>query len=321
MVDYSVIIPTFNGAKTINQTLNSLARQSVAKSTYEIIVIDDGSTDETAPIIRSFQKKNPRMKIKYFYQPNQGATAARNSGIREASGQIVFFTDCDCELPALWLEKIIAIYKEKPYIVGVGGWYQPPLIKLRHQVYHQFIYLYYRYNHSLNLDFFSGDSDTYLNLKSANLIRSRSQFIAFNTANISFKKWLFNSVGQFDPRLYHLGMEDYELTERIIKAGFTLYYLPLPVLDLKEVDLKRFLKICIARARGTKAYRQLTKNIPYGLEFSPWTHFVRFKKYCQYLEADYPGFKVKKNLFLVAFIWFFLRFLILKIPLRPKMVS
>jgi glycosyltransferase involved in cell wall biosynthesis len=86
---FSVIIPVFNRADEIRSSIESVLRQSFED--FEIIVVDDGSTDETAAVAGSFT--DPR--IKYIFQENKERSAARNNGIKNASGEYICFLDSD----------------------------------------------------------------------------------------------------------------------------------------------------------------------------------------------------------------------------------
>lgn len=88
----TVIIPTHNRANYLAEAINSVLGQTYKN--YEIIVADDGSTDSTSEIIKQFGDK-----IRYFYQQNRGPSAARNTGIKNARGDLVAFIDSD----DLWL--------------------------------------------------------------------------------------------------------------------------------------------------------------------------------------------------------------------------
>lgn len=87
----SVVVPAFNAAPTIGQTLDSIASQTYRS--LDIIVIDDGSTDETAAIVRHVCRSDARMRV--ITQPNGGVAAARNTGIRASKGGFVAFMDAD----------------------------------------------------------------------------------------------------------------------------------------------------------------------------------------------------------------------------------
>lgn len=91
MCKLTVIVPLYNGEKTIERCLKSLIKQNVPD--MEILVVNDGSTDQGVSIVRSYIEKEP--KIRMISQKNQGLGAARNFGIREAAGKYVGFVDCD----------------------------------------------------------------------------------------------------------------------------------------------------------------------------------------------------------------------------------
>ena len=84
----SIIIPVYNGDRFIIEAINSVLRQTYQD--YEIIVVDDGSTDRTRQVLEPY-----RDKIRYFYQENQGSAVARNLVIQEAQGELIAFLDAD----------------------------------------------------------------------------------------------------------------------------------------------------------------------------------------------------------------------------------
>ena len=92
MSKISVIIPTYNCGLYLGEAIESVLSQTFQD--HEIIVIDDGSTDDTKNIVRKYVLKYPE-KIRYFYQKNMGPSAARNVGIREAEGEFIAFLDAD----------------------------------------------------------------------------------------------------------------------------------------------------------------------------------------------------------------------------------
>lgn len=88
----SIVVPTYNRAKLLGYTLESLARQSVPKSEFEVIVADDGSSDESRAVAASFSSA---MQVQYRYQTDQGyrVAAARNLGLEVAGGRVTVFLD------------------------------------------------------------------------------------------------------------------------------------------------------------------------------------------------------------------------------------
>ncbi len=113
----SVIIPAHNAEKTISACLHALQMQTgVEDLTYEIILVDDGSTDETAVL-------GNKAGVKVITQPKKGPASARNTGIGIAKGDIVCFTDADCVPHPDWLQEIITPLLENPDIAGCKGAY------------------------------------------------------------------------------------------------------------------------------------------------------------------------------------------------------
>src|SRR6185369_15546211 len=88
----SVIVPTYNRSKLVSYTLLSLLKQNISKSRYEVIVADDGSTDNTRQVVKKFEGL---MNVKYVYQEDLGYRpgSARNLGIRAAEGRICVMLD------------------------------------------------------------------------------------------------------------------------------------------------------------------------------------------------------------------------------------
>ena len=89
----SVIIPVFNSEKYIEECLKSLLRQKLSDSEYEILCIDDGSTDHSGSILEAYEKKYRQIRV--FRQENRGVSAARNKGLQEARGEYLSFVDGD----------------------------------------------------------------------------------------------------------------------------------------------------------------------------------------------------------------------------------
>ena len=120
MLTASIIIPVFNAENTIELCISSLLDQNYNKSLYEILVINDGSNDETEKILNEYEAKG---QIKFINQINQGPAIARNNGAKQSSNEILIFTDSDCELDVNWLSEMLKPF-ENQEIVGVQGRYK-----------------------------------------------------------------------------------------------------------------------------------------------------------------------------------------------------
>lgn len=112
----SVIIPTYNREALIGRALDSVMRQSVLCG--EIIVVDDGSTDDTAEVVNAFSQKTPGL-IRYLRQLNRGPAAARNLGIAQTCHEFIAFLDSDDHWHKRKLEKQVAAMIENPeYLIS-----------------------------------------------------------------------------------------------------------------------------------------------------------------------------------------------------------
>gem|GEM_PF-181890 len=117
----SVIIPVFNGAAFISDAINSVFQQDYKN--LEVIVVDDGSTDNTAEMVEMSGRN-----IKYLHQENNGPAAARNKGVKIASGKYIAFLDADDFWDANKLSRQMSILLEKPEIAAVIGFtYKHPM--------------------------------------------------------------------------------------------------------------------------------------------------------------------------------------------------
>jgi len=106
----SIILSTYNRCKPLTNTLQSLCKQEVDDSfDYEILVIDNNSKDQTKETVGSFAKTNS--KIKYIFEPRQGISHARNTGVDQATGTIIAFIDDDVIVDNKWLMNVAICFK------------------------------------------------------------------------------------------------------------------------------------------------------------------------------------------------------------------
>ena len=112
----AVVLPAFNAEKTLKSCIQSILDN--AYKNYELIIVDNNSTDQTKNIIKDFQVKNKI--IKYIFEPETSRGAARNTGEKTAKGKIVLMTDSDCIVPNNWIKEMIKpiINKESDAVQG-----------------------------------------------------------------------------------------------------------------------------------------------------------------------------------------------------------
>jgi glycosyltransferase involved in cell wall biosynthesis len=118
MIQISVIIPTYNYAHYIVEAIDKTLEQGQGKYSLDIVVIDDGSTDNTQAALKNHIEAG---KIRYFYQPNQGKAAATRKAIELARGKYIFNLDADDYFLPTKIEAFVAVFERYPSVVHVGS--------------------------------------------------------------------------------------------------------------------------------------------------------------------------------------------------------
>ncbi|RJP80613.1 MAG: exopolysaccharide biosynthesis polyprenyl glycosylphosphotransferase [Candidatus Zixiibacteriota bacterium] len=188
----SVIIPAYNAERTLPYTLRALQNQTVPRELYEVIVVDDASTDGTAAVAREFG-------VKYRLQNKEGPAAARNLGVRVARGDLILFTDSDCIPREDWIEKMVKPF-EDPQVAGVSGRY----LTRQKEFCARFVQLEFEERFQVLEGFDSID-----------LVASFSA---------AFRRSVFEDVGGFDAHYPLANNEDVELSYKIASRGYRMVF-------------------------------------------------------------------------------------------------
>jgi glycosyltransferase involved in cell wall biosynthesis len=156
-VELSVVLPTRNRADLLRQVLESYMRQSLPPSEYELVVVDDGSDDETPDVCRALRSK---LSLAYIPIAPSGLPAAKNAGIAASSGRLILFADDDDVAAPELLRSHLAAHAEHPEpnvaILGYTAWHPDmAMTPLMHYVTNvgQFLFSYARLRHGQELDF------------------------------------------------------------------------------------------------------------------------------------------------------------------------
>ncbi len=110
----SIVVPVFNGGSTIASCLDSLLDLNFPPDRFEIVVVDNASTDDTLDILANYEGK-----VRLLSETTRGPAAARNTGVRQATGDIIAFTDADCTVDRDWLEHLTKPLNEDD--IGIVG--------------------------------------------------------------------------------------------------------------------------------------------------------------------------------------------------------
>jgi glycosyltransferase involved in cell wall biosynthesis len=246
----SVVVPTYNAARTLDDCLNSLLK--LRYPDYEVIVVNDGSTDDSDSITR-------RYPFKVITTRNQGVSAARNEGLRAASGEIIAYIDSDARADPDWLSYVANTYLESD-VVGVGG---PNLVPDEDNWVAKCVYRAP-----------GGPTQVMLDDRSAEHIPG---------CNMSFRKWALEEIDGFDP-IFTKAADDVDICWRLLERGYRIGFSPSAI-------------VWHHRRPSVKAYWQ--QQAGYGesevlLErkhpnkFNPWGHTY----WAGRIYAPYPFFRL-----------------------------
>lgn len=189
----SVIVPVYNGQETIGECIRSLLRLAFAREDFEILLVDNASTDGTSDILARYSDG-----VRVLYEGKRGAAAARNRGLFNARGKVVAFTDADCIVEKDWLHEIVSPLKD--HSIGVAGGRilsRRPCNEI--EMFGERIHDHY---------------------KAINVCRPPYTV----TANWSSRLSVIKEAGFFDENL--LKNQDSELAYRIVQCGYRLVYVP-----------------------------------------------------------------------------------------------
>ena len=232
---FSIVIPNYNSSNTIRSCLDSIF--SMNHKSYEVIIVDDKSTDNSHSIIKKYKGKY-KDKLKLIQLGKKaGAAGARNIGVKNSRGKIIMFTDIDIvnyNDTLTKAEKIIEKSKDASAFVGI---FSPELIHKNLLSNYKHLYLCYYF------------------------IKQDEFITTLNTSLTFIKKNVFEKVNGFNPKFGVIG-EDVELGTRLVKNGYKIRLCrSLCMMHLKKYNLSNFVKDEITRARKMFRIFLMTKLV------------------------------------------------------------
>jgi lipopolysaccharide/colanic/teichoic acid biosynthesis glycosyltransferase/glycosyltransferase involved in cell wall biosynthesis len=207
----SVIIPVKDGEQTLDRCLQAVIQQQGHDIPYEVIIVDDGSSDDTVSIAQQYD-------VHVLSQPNGGPAAARNTGAKLARGDLLVFLDADCEPTPGWLAALLAAL-ENPEIVAAKGVYrtrqQAPVARFVQQ---EYVHKYRRLKRQRYIDFI----DTY---------------------SAIYRRNVFVQNGGFDTTFTGATAEDADLSFRLARKGYKMAFAPQAVVyHQHDENLKQYVQ-------------------------------------------------------------------------------
>ncbi len=220
--DISVVIGTYNRSEMLAAALYSMLGQESKGVRYEVVVVDNNSSDATREVVKSYMEQGHE-NLRYVFEAKQGVSHARNTGIAEARAEIIAFADDDVRVTKDWVANIKAEFDAHPEIDFLGGkilphWKSEPPQWLTRDHWWALALLDY------------GDIPFYVNADNP---------VCLPTANASFRKEVFKRFGLFSPDFS--GREDHEFLLRLWRAGSRGIYIP-TIIVIAEVQPERLKK-------------------------------------------------------------------------------
>lgn len=214
MIRLSLVIATYNRAEQLMVTLGSVATQNAAPATWECIVVDNNSADDTRQRIETFAQEHSELNIRYVFEENQGLSHARNAGIAASRGDIVAFIDDDERIVEEFITAYIELFDHHPDAMAAGG----KIVAEYPTGRPRWMSRYTEQPIANPMDF--GDS-----------VRLFPTGRIPGGGNMAMRRTLLESIGIFNTALGRtgkrlLGGEESDLFERIARGGHKVYYTP-----------------------------------------------------------------------------------------------
>ena len=221
-ITLSVIVPSYNRKEEIRDLLTSLTQQSLNTAYFQVIIVDDGSTDGTKDFVEHF-KQQYDLPVTLYTQDHQGPGAARNLGMQKATGDVFVFIDSDCTASPDWLQTIKYRFDQDPQVMAFGG---------RDDAALDFPPLLLAINYSMTSFLTTGG------MRGGK--KKRLAKFYPRSFNMGLHRDLYKQIGGFGGLRHG---QDIEFSNRIIKSGEKVIYIPESVVYHKRrTSLTKFFR-------------------------------------------------------------------------------
>ena len=214
----TVIICTYNRAKYIGSLLESISANDLPKEEYEILLVDNNCTDNTHEICETFAKTHKDVQIRYVVESEQGLSAARNKGIKEANGEILVYVDDDALVDTWYLRDYSDWFAAHPETMACGGPIEP---------------LYETAEPNWMTPYTKALLTAWMNY--GNKVRKYPKGRYPGGGNTAYRKEVFDKVGLFNTALGRkggnlMGSEEKDIFDKMHALSMQVLYLPTPIL-------------------------------------------------------------------------------------------
>lgn len=235
----SLVICTYNRDKYLPEALESIKNQTLSRAQFQVLIIDNKSTDNTANISKKFITDNPLLNISYFFEANKGLSFARNRGISEADSSIISYIDDDVILPPEYLEIMISFFEKNPGAIGTGGKVIPKYEDGKEPVW----------------------MNKYLNgfvakVDYGNVVKKFGKKMRYPAGcNMTYKKNILQQAGGFNNELKFRSDDKY-IFYKVTQVSNEIYYVPdawlYHYIDHKRLEMQNFKKLFLKTGNEEK---------------------------------------------------------------------
>ena len=227
----TAIICTYNRARYVGKLLESIAANDLAKTEYELLLVDNNCTDNTREVCEAFAAAHPDVIFRYTTEPEQGLSAAKNRGIKEAKGDIIVYIDDDALVDPWYLRTYAEWFATHPETMACGGPIEP---------------LYETSEPDWMTQYTKALLTAWMNY--GEKVREYPRGRYPGGGNAAYRKEVFEQVGGFNTALGRkggnlMGSEEKDIFDKMHTLNMQILYLPEPVLHH-----------CIPQAKLEKPY-------------------------------------------------------------------
>ena len=209
----SATICSYNRARFVIKAIESIFNQDFDKNLYEVIVVDNNSTDNVIELLAAYKAAHPDYNFSYYTETNQGVAHTRTRCAKEAKGEIIAYLDDDSTAEPGWLKGMATFFDEQPEVYSVGGKISPLFLTGIPNWFSKYFWG------------LVGSFDQGPQVKQLKGERYPCG------ANMAFRKAAFDKIGYFNTALGRSGKgllatEEKDIYKRVLAAGYKVYYLP-----------------------------------------------------------------------------------------------
>jgi glucosyl-dolichyl phosphate glucuronosyltransferase len=237
--EISLVICTYNRCRYLPEALESIRNQNLPAEKFELVIVDNNSTDDTATIAQKFISDNPHLNARYVFEAEKGLSVARNRGLQEAASPIVNYVDDDAILSPGYLEAMLYFFTTHPGAAGAGGKVIP------------------KYESGQAPEWMSKYLDGFIGKKDHGTeVRAFTEAMKYPVGcNMAYRKTILQQAGGFNAQL-QFRSDDKFIFQQVKKISTQIFYVPdawlYHYIDAHRLEMGNFKKLFLKTGNEEK---------------------------------------------------------------------